>query len=252
MSQTAKVETELWRTQERVRTLEEDFAADLSTANRELTNVKIGSEQTQVSLANSDAVVQEIIDQNLSLRGNLESMQVRVADLEEGEERVQENLAFQIQEFERRLSNLEAMVADYSSGSGGGAMVASAKPAPALVLSGPLAEADAALKAGKPKDALKALKGYKPTSDAEKEAARLFYAEALYKDRQLEDASTAYQRFMSTYPDSARMPEAMLQLGTILVELGAPDDAEFFLSELIRIYPDSAEAAKAKARINAM
>ena len=81
------------------------------------------------------------------------------------------------------------------------------------------------------------------------EEARFLYARALRDDGKGADSIAVYQGIIEAYPGSARVPEAMKNLGLTLLDLEETEEARFFLGELIRIYPDSAEAKEAKAHL---
>jgi TolA-binding protein len=74
-------------------------------------------------------------------------------------------------------------------------------------------------------------------------------ATALYNEGQYLNAILAYQVFIDTYPNDAKVADAYLKQGLSLVKIGRPDGAKFFFKTLIDRFPDSREAALAKQEL---
>jgi TolA-binding protein len=54
------------------------------------------------------------------------------------------------------------------------------------------------------------------------------------------------------YPQSGKVPAAVLKQGFAFAELGERVNARLILQELVEKYPQSQEATKAKARLKAL
>lgn len=261
-STVAAADREMRRTQERVGALEEHFNNQLQSTSQELTSVRKDSELNQVNLANSEALLEELLVQTQSTLGSLEKLQRRLADLESNQERLQSNMEFQLLEYDRRLAAIEQWAREAEGGLGAAApppvdstQAGAAPPGEDEALSSSAAttveRARAAMASGKPRNAVKLLKNFekKFPDSPEVVEARFLYAAALRQDGQGTEAIAAYQGIIESYPASPRVPEAMKAIGMTLLDLGEEEEARFFLGELVRIYPDSAEARDAKARL---
>lgn len=255
----AASDREMRRTQQRVAALEDHFTNELQSTSQELTSVRKDSEQNQANLANSEALLEELLVQTQSTLGSLERLQKRLAELEEDQDRLQSNMEFQLLEYDRRLAAIEAWARNAEDGldSAGKAAPPAAPPEgetasqddePGSSPATTVERARAALAAGKPKSAIKMLKGFEKKYPGAPELldARFLYAQALQEDGKGADAIAVYQTIIESHPGSPRLPEAMLALGQGLRQLGEAEEAKFFLGELVRIYPDSPQAKQAK------
>ncbi len=78
------------------------------------------------------------------------------------------------------------------------------------------------------------------------EDAYFFHAESQFAQRNYEDAIVTYDEFRKRYRSSRRIPAALLKQGLAFKALGFKSDARPFFRELIRLYPNSPEAAQAR------
>lgn len=256
-SQVAAAGREMQRTQERVGHLEARLDAELSTTSQQIDTVQRDSEQNQVNLANSEALLEQMIAQSQSVQGSLERVQKRLAEIEANQQRLQDGTDFQLQEHDRRLAAMDQLLRQMEADLAGAAAASSGggdTPEPGATSAATLERAKAAMAGGKPKSAVKLLKGFdeRYPGSPEREEARFLYAKALAESGNHAEAIQTYQSIIEAYPKSSRIPEAMLSLGTSLVALGEAEEARFFLTELIRIYPNASEAKSAQERLDSL
>ena len=82
--------------------------------------------------------------------------------------------------------------------------------------------------------------------------ARVLLGDCLFELGRFNEAISEYERFIQIAPDHERVPSAMLSQGLAFIELGSDSDmqaARVFLDDLIELFPDSAEADKAKRKL---
>ncbi len=82
--------------------------------------------------------------------------------------------------------------------------------------------------------------------------AQYWLGNALYGKRDLKEAVAAYRLLITSLPQHARSPEALLQVATCQAELKDRKAAKATLEELIRAYPKSESAQTAKERLNSL
>jgi tol-pal system protein YbgF len=82
-------------------------------------------------------------------------------------------------------------------------------------------------------------------------AAQFWLGESLFAQKEFEKAIVAYDE-VRHYPQSDKIPAALLRQGNSFAELGEKLNARLVLQELIEKYPQSAEAPKAKQRLKAL
>ena len=79
--------------------------------------------------------------------------------------------------------------------------------------------------------------------------ARFWMGNALYAARDFKAAIAAQQAFIKAFPDHAKVPDAMLAIGSAQFELGEKANAKKSLRELVDKYPDHPAAQSAKDRL---
>ncbi len=73
---------------------------------------------------------------------------------------------------------------------------------------------------------------------------------ALVKDSARQDeAISAFQKFVKTYPDSTYLPNANYWLGQLNYNKGKKDDATFYFASVVKNYPKSPKAADAMLKV---
>ena len=91
-------------------------------------------------------------------------------------------------------------------------------------------------------DFLKNYKGHNLAGDAQ-----FYLAECSFQRNQFSDAALAYQDVITKFPKSAKVPAAYLKQGISFSKVGQKAAAQARLNELIKKYPRSAEAQRAKS-----
>lgn len=79
--------------------------------------------------------------------------------------------------------------------------------------------------------------------------AQYWVAEAAYVRRDFRAALEEFNRVVKGYPDSPKVPDALLKLGYTHYELGAYDKARESLSQVIARYPNTSAARSAEQRL---
>ncbi len=89
----------------------------------------------------------------------------------------------------------------------------------------------------------------KEGSAGEKEQARFLLAEAYYKLGKMREAALRYNDFIDAKPSAKFLPLAKMRIGDCFRNLGDVATAKVYYEELIKEFPKSDEAAKAKERL---
>ena len=82
--------------------------------------------------------------------------------------------------------------------------------------------------------------------------AQYWLAETFYVRRQFEEALPEFQKVIDEYPQSAKMPDALLKVGFCNYELKHPDAARTALQQVARQFPDTTAARLATQRLERM
>ncbi len=88
------------------------------------------------------------------------------------------------------------------------------------------------------------IKNYK--SHPKMHEAQYYLAECYFQSNQFSDAALAYETVISKYPKGSKTPAAYLKQGISFSKLGQAAAAKTRMQELIKNYPSSAEAARAR------
>jgi tol-pal system protein YbgF len=83
-------------------------------------------------------------------------------------------------------------------------------------------------------------------------AAAYWIGNAHYALRDFDKAIAAQQRLIETYPDSAKAPDALLNMASSQLEIGQKSVAKKTLENIIASYPYSEAAEKAKNRLRSI
>jgi TolA-binding protein len=83
----------------------------------------------------------------------------------------------------------------------------------------------------------------------DKETAQFLLAESLFKLGRVSDAALKFNEFLESKPSKTRQAQAKMRLGDCFRHLGDMDTAKVYYEELIREFPNSDEASKAKERL---
>jgi tol-pal system protein YbgF len=80
--------------------------------------------------------------------------------------------------------------------------------------------------------------------------AQYWLAETHYVQRQFQAALPEFQKVIDNYPQSAKLPDALLKVGYCQIELGNKDAARTALQQVMRQYPDTTAARLATQRLD--
>jgi tol-pal system protein YbgF len=82
--------------------------------------------------------------------------------------------------------------------------------------------------------------------------AQYWIGDSYYNLRDFNNAIASQQKLIATYPDSASVPDAMLNMASSYIELGDTAAAKKTMDTLVARYPSSDAAEKAKRRLAAL
>jgi tol-pal system protein YbgF len=80
--------------------------------------------------------------------------------------------------------------------------------------------------------------------------AQYWLAETYYVRRQFKDALPEFAKVTTEYPQSAKMPDAMLKIGYCQIELGDKGAARTSLQQVMKQFPDTTAARLASQRLD--
>jgi len=198
----------------------------------------------QDAQANSGARIDTLAQQTQGLSDNLQDVQARVARLSQ-----------QLSDTQNLLQSIDAKVSSAVPGAAGGAETGAAN-APATAM--PPISADTLYK-----NALRDYNGGKydlarqefsdyiknfPSDDLASNA-QFYLGEVAYAQNDFKGAITAYDTVLTNYPKSFKIPASLLKKGMAEIELGQKTAGTRDLREVIRRFPNSEEAQRAKARL---
>ncbi|MGH8603053.1 MAG: tol-pal system protein YbgF, partial [Gammaproteobacteria bacterium] len=107
------------------------------------------------------------------------------------------------------------------------------------------------LKAGQYDNAIAGFIGFlaQYPNSAYADNAQYWVGEAYYVTRKFDPAIMEYSKLMQTYPDSPKLPHALLKIAYSYDELGQKAEAKAKLQELIKSYPGTTAAKLAEERL---
>ncbi len=82
--------------------------------------------------------------------------------------------------------------------------------------------------------------------------AQFWIGEISFKKHQYEAAILAYEEVIRKYPDSNKLPDAILKQGLAFLELGDRIDARIILENLVKKYPNTEQAKIAKGKLKTL
>jgi tol-pal system protein YbgF len=80
--------------------------------------------------------------------------------------------------------------------------------------------------------------------------AQYWLAETRYVQRQFQSALPEFQKVVDNYPQSAKLPDALLKVGYCQIELGNREAARTALQRVMKQYPDTTAARLASQRLD--
>ncbi len=89
----------------------------------------------------------------------------------------------------------------------------------------------------------------KEAGGSDKEQVRFLLAESYFKIGKMREAALKYNEFLEGKPSAKLVPTVKMRIGDCFRHLGDVATAKVYYEELIKEFPDSDEAAKAKERL---
>jgi len=237
-----------------------DNPTDLKVADLEARLIRIERIMENQSLIQLSTEVEKLRSENQALRGELDKLRYDSTNSDSRQRELYVDL-------DRRLQNVEA------------APHAAAAPPPPVVTAPPVATASNApppprtpapaparpngsdqqnyqaafdlIQARKYEDASRAFREFlvafpqSPLADN----AQYWLAETHYVRRQFKDALPEFMKVTTQYPQSAKMPDAMLKIGYCQGELGDKISARTSLQQVMKQFPDTTAARLASQRL---
>ena len=203
------------------------------------------------SLIELSTQVDQLRAETTALRGEIETLRF---ETENSDSRQRELYV----DVDRRLQSLEtsprAAVAPPPPASAGGEAVAAAPAAPARPVGSDQQNYQAAfdlIQARKYDEAGRAFGNFLssfPTSPLA-DNAQYWLAETHYVRRQYREALPEFRKVVEGYPQSAKLPDALLKVGYCQIELGDRTAARASLQDVVKQYPDTTAARLASQRL---
>ncbi len=79
--------------------------------------------------------------------------------------------------------------------------------------------------------------------------AYFWIGECEYRQQRYEEAILDYQKVVSNFPNSNKIPDALLKQGMSFAQLGDTDSAKIVLDKLVKLYPNTPQARMAKKQL---
>jgi tol-pal system protein YbgF len=108
------------------------------------------------------------------------------------------------------------------------------------------------LKEGKYPEAIKEFKNFIAAypSGEYTDNAHYWLAEAYYVSRDFDASRNIFRKVIKDFPQSSKVPDALLKIGFIEYETGQTANAKELLTEVVKRYPDSSAAKMAEKRLD--
>ncbi len=226
---------------------EDPLYLKMTEIDNRLVNVErlIDSQGLMTLLSQLESLQQDV----QSLRNDVETMQ---HELEQSNAR-QKDLYLDV---DQRLQKIEQVTASSSNLSvlEGGSLGPGQLPVPGGTDRANYQAAFELLKQGRYDQASIALKQFMvafPSSDLS-DNAQYWLAETYYVSQEYKTALPEFQLVLKRYPDSRKIPDALLKIGYCNYELGRSSEARKALSEVVERYPETTAARLASQRIDRM
>jgi tol-pal system protein YbgF len=220
----------------------ESLARSLAAAEQKLAGqIDAASTPVRSTQANLWAEVESLRTQVASLQGTLDT--VRQQSQQAGSDEVQE-LRERIKFLESRLVEVSSRLAiDFESKPGEAAPGAAVDPAQALYERGL-----AAFQARDYAQAQTIFDEFGTTYPKHELAANALFwrGESFYQAKDYGQAILSYQEVIDKHPKSNKIPGALLKQGVSFITLGKDKPGRLLLEDLVKRFPDSSEAKRAK------
>ena len=208
-------------------------------------------------------MVQQLQDEVRALRGQLETQQYKLQKLESSE-------ADRYRDMDRRIG---ALTASMASGAGGAALPADSSstasntpdPAPTSANTPPAStstsdiddnqaynDAFALVRNRQFDEALTAFNAFISDYPQSSLLANAWYwkGEILLSQQKFDDASLAFIKVVKEYPQANKVPDALYKLGVASVQSGKDSQAQQAFKQVMTDYPDTTAAGLAKNYLN--
>lgn len=199
----------------------------------------------------------------LKLRGENEELAHQLEELKKQQQTMYIDLDQRMQQLSAGGSGAPQVPSDQSASPDGTAPAeATASQAPAQPAPAPAGDpgnrqaayqkAFNTLKEGKYPEAIKEFKNFiaaYPTGDYA-DNAHYWLAEAYYVSRDFNTSRDIFRKLIKDFPQSAKVPDALLKIGFIEFETGQKANAKELLTEVVKRYPDSSAAKLAEKRLD--
>ena len=234
---------------------------DLKVADLEARLIRVERIMDNQSLIQLSTEVEKLRSENQALRGELDKLRYDSTNSDNRQRELYVDL-------DRRLQSIEAApraaapppvvnappVAAASNGAAPARGAAPPAPAPARPVGSDQQNYQAAfdlIQARKYEDASRAFRDFLTAFPQSSLAdnAQYWLAETHYVRRQFRDALPEFMRVTTQYPQSGKMPDALLKIGYCQVELGDKAAARTSLQQVMRQFPDTTAARLASQRL---
>jgi len=241
----------------RIYSLEQSSDRLSQRAEEEQGRYKEDQEDTRGKHASLHTVIDDVRDEMVQLRGQLEEMQYQIQRMETGEQGLK-RLEKMVQASQDRIIRIEEYLG--------------LEPSEKLAPSGADPEepiegeeiretpeelyrrAKELFDQGEYENARELFRSYVNQFPKSKLAdnAQFWIGEIYYREKWYEKAILEYQKVIENYPSGSKTPGALLKQGFAFVNLNDKANARLILKELIRKFPDSNEAGVAKNKLAAL
>lgn len=168
------------------------------------------------------------------LNGRVEVVENRVAQSDQGQDRIHKNLENQLNETNRKYALLQEEVGKLEQQMAALSEQVAANSRAAQIAASQAQQAHA-----------------KADDDGDKNDKRTPFdiGEEHFGKKEWRKAILNYQKYRDTYPKGKKFQESTYKIGVCFQELGMKDEAKTFYDELIAKYPKSDEARRARIRL---
>ena len=238
----AEADMKIAKLEERIETLQGDNAA----LRKEIGKIGEAVEALRKSAADAGADRAELREQLQQLRGLLETLQKRTADYRELKERL--DLAYSKVTF---IENFLAIGKKEEPSGGNGRPKKNHVKANGTDKESLYAAAYEEFKEGRYEKAREAFQNFLKLHPRTEYSANAHYwlGECYYFEKNYEKAILEYEKVIKEYPESNKVPQALLKQGLSFLQLGDKTSGRAILEIVVRDYPNTNQARIARSKI---
>lgn len=242
-SKERRINEDIFAVQTRLLSLESNFSDANKNGNQ--ATEKIASTGTELERLNQDIK---------KVQGDLDSLKVGVqTGRMPGTPENAESIGLRLDQFGKRLETMETRLDDFLQAFEKSGLMKKGDKKGAEKSSTSLKDLQTAFDHRKfPTVIADAPKVIKNLKGIEREHAVYLQAESLFKSGKMKEAAINYDEFLKSKPHKKYLPFAKLRLGDSFKGMGEKDVAKIYYQELIKDFPDSSEAKKAKGQLSAL